>query len=130
MSGPTTSFVSSLINQSFFGPCQRCATNHSSREATVNYWDCDSHEGLCSVCVTEKARDSVIQARHSSLIYVHSLSYHPHYTLNINPKQCMVAITWVCFSSNMHVLFPPICPTGPAFLIPRRSQGRRYGTPS
>lgn len=61
MSGPTTSFLSPLIQSNFFGPCSRCAPSHSSREATINYWDCESHAGLCSVCVTEKPRESVIQ---------------------------------------------------------------------
>lgn len=62
MSCATTSWLPAFVGASnFFSSCARCSAAHTSREATLNYWDCNTQEELCSVCVAEHPRDSVIQ---------------------------------------------------------------------
>jgi len=45
----------------FFTPCCTCASQHSAREATINYWDIDAQQELCSICVNDFPRENVIQ---------------------------------------------------------------------
>lgn len=110
MSGPTTSFLSPLIQSNFFGPCGRCAPSHSSREATINYWDCDSHEGLCSVCVTEKPRDSVIQVSETWLELGSFLKRPPALCYKQSFKRMYGRRRLFLRPSNSLLLFPPNCP--------------------
>lgn len=45
----------------FFAPCSKCASQHSAREATINFWDIEAQEELCSVCLNDFPRENVIQ---------------------------------------------------------------------
>ena len=45
----------------FFTPCGKCASQHSARDATINFWDTEAQQELCSVCLHDFPRESVIQ---------------------------------------------------------------------
>jgi hypothetical protein len=45
----------------FFKPCGRCSKHNSARESQLNFWDCAEGKELCSVCLTERPREAVIQ---------------------------------------------------------------------
>ena len=45
----------------FFTPCTKCSLHHSAREATLNYWDMEGQQELCSVCLSDSPRENVIQ---------------------------------------------------------------------
>lgn len=50
---------------SFFGPCPKCSTTHSQRDATCNFYCKETAQELCSVCAHEHS-GTIIQVRRSS----------------------------------------------------------------
>jgi hypothetical protein len=56
------SWLPSLVaSEKFFTPCSKCSDHHSSRESTLNFWDIDRQEELCSVCLHDYPRENVLQ---------------------------------------------------------------------
>lgn len=55
-------WLANLINSNkFFTQCTKCGNHHTAREASLNFWDIDAQEELCSICLTAYQRDNVIQ---------------------------------------------------------------------
>lgn len=55
-------WLPALVNsQSFFTPCTRCSGHHSARESSLNFWDIDNKEELCSICLQNDPRENVLQ---------------------------------------------------------------------
>ena len=49
--------------EGFFTPCPNCWTFRSSRDALLNYWDCDSGTAHCSACVLGLPGQTLVQVR-------------------------------------------------------------------
>lgn len=47
----------------FFTPCATCSAHHSAREATLNFWDINRQQELCSICLHDYPRENVVQVR-------------------------------------------------------------------
>lgn len=61
---PTEWLQAFVLADRFFTPCGKCSSSHSSRDASLNFWDVAAQQELCSVCLLNNpARDSVIQVR-------------------------------------------------------------------
>lgn len=55
-------WLPALVNsQNFFTPCTRCSGHHSARESSLNFWDIDNKEELCSICLQNEPREHVLQ---------------------------------------------------------------------
>jgi len=56
------SWLPSLVaSEKFFTPCSKCSDHHSSRESTLNFWDIERQEELCSICLHDYPRENVLQ---------------------------------------------------------------------
>lgn len=56
-----------VSNNRFFTPCSKCSDCHSARESSLNYWDIDTKEELCSICLQKEPRENVLQVRFGGL---------------------------------------------------------------
>lgn len=71
----------------FFTPCAKCSVHHSSREATLNFWDVVEQHELCSVCVTDSPRENVIQVGPTdALILLPRIKWAPAFCLLFSRK--------------------------------------------
>ena len=115
-----------VSKQSFFLPCPRCANQNSAREATLNFWDCEAQEELCSICVADAQRENVIQVgnlgfnlRVTVLLEQHTLSFIDN-ALEIRPFALGFSTILL---TRLKILF-----AGSSIIISRRRQSRGCGS--
>jgi hypothetical protein len=112
-----------LVNSSqFFTPCGKCSHSHTAREATLNYWDLEQEQELCSICLLDPTPREVLQVRRSmrgnapgtaSLLPQRRFGFASH-------PEC------VCNVPNSHISHIILgCIAGPSFILPRRRQSGR-----
>ncbi|KAL6774361.1 hypothetical protein ACKKBG_A24710 [Auxenochlorella protothecoides x Auxenochlorella symbiontica] len=65
--------------EGFFSPCPSCWAFRSSRDALLNFWDCETGQPHCSSCVLGACPQSLVQVRRSSyhdVVKVAEISRH------------------------------------------------------
>ena len=100
-----------VSKQSFFLPCPRCANQNSAREATLNFWDCEAQEELCSICVADAQRENVIQ--------VGNLGFNLRVTVLLEQPHCLLSPMYLRSARLPWVLAPFFSPASNPFLLTR-----------
>lgn len=99
-----------VSNNRFFTPCSKCSDCHSARESSLNYWDIDSKEELCSICLQKEPRENVLQVRRGtcrgqiqSKIFLHwGCSFYGILTRNpciVTYIGSTIIVSWCCQGS-------------------------------